>query len=297
MAHTLTLSASHRHRRLAPDHFSEADVPRASIREQVLKRDNYTCQFCSLRFMRHMEASNLNGDHDDNRLDNLATICPLCHQVEHLFQAGYTDGGVLIHFPNTSQCDVNYVALMAWFVIDNTSTPPDWFVENDPQPQGDNATADDLHAWTLRLTSEELLRTMDMTKSKWTNLLNPIVAEPLTLADILASIEIEHPEVYRTRAERLAGLRLLPDRGRFEKQIADWWPELLRTRPLNKWDGAMKRYLSNSGLTFDDMFTRVKDIMDAPRVLTTPKPADENPTPTPDSQTLKSTVSSRYNEI
>lgn len=55
---------------------------------QVLKRDNHTCQECKTK---HQEINKLNvhhkdGDHTNNELKNLETLCIKCHTHKRIFE-------------------------------------------------------------------------------------------------------------------------------------------------------------------------------------------------------------------
>jgi len=53
------------------------------IREKMLTRDDYTCQFCGHRAKKYMQAHHLK-DSSDNSLKNLVTCCVACHAVNHI---------------------------------------------------------------------------------------------------------------------------------------------------------------------------------------------------------------------
>ena len=59
-----------------------------------------------------MELHHLDGNHDNNKNDNLVTICPLCHQCHHLMAASVTNGGRIIYLPEISQTDLNHLCRM-----------------------------------------------------------------------------------------------------------------------------------------------------------------------------------------
>ncbi len=66
------------------------------IRREILKRDNYTCRACGIRSEKYMEVHHINGDHTDNRPENLVTLCPMCHAVFHAGITGIQRRGTLI---------------------------------------------------------------------------------------------------------------------------------------------------------------------------------------------------------
>jgi hypothetical protein len=52
------------------------------LREKMLTRDDYTCQFCGHRAEKYMQAHHLKDSGDDS-LKNLVTCCVACHAVNH----------------------------------------------------------------------------------------------------------------------------------------------------------------------------------------------------------------------
>ncbi len=69
------------------------------IRKEILERDDYTCQACGIRSEKYMEVHHINGDHTDNRPENLATLCPMCHAVFHVGITGIHRRGTLVVSP------------------------------------------------------------------------------------------------------------------------------------------------------------------------------------------------------
>jgi len=51
------------------------------LRKRALERDGYRCQRCDAPYP--LEVHHKNGDPDDNRLENLETVCVPCHKQEH----------------------------------------------------------------------------------------------------------------------------------------------------------------------------------------------------------------------
>jgi hypothetical protein len=66
-----------------------------NLRRQVLQRDDHTCVYCGHRDLRGMEVNHITG-HRDQGLDNLETVCPLCHRVLHAGLFAAIHGSLLI---------------------------------------------------------------------------------------------------------------------------------------------------------------------------------------------------------
>jgi hypothetical protein len=56
------------------------------IRKQVLERDYWTCCGCGHRALKLMHIHHI-GESDDDRLENLCTLCVACHAVLHFGQS------------------------------------------------------------------------------------------------------------------------------------------------------------------------------------------------------------------
>lgn len=54
-----------------------------AIREQVLKRDNYTCVYCDFRAYKFMMVNHI-GPEDNQESENLETVCKPCHAALHI---------------------------------------------------------------------------------------------------------------------------------------------------------------------------------------------------------------------
>lgn len=54
-----------------------------SLREQVRSRDEYTCQYCGVHqdeLSRRIEVHHIDYDKENCKIDNLITLCSLCHR-------------------------------------------------------------------------------------------------------------------------------------------------------------------------------------------------------------------------
>ena len=167
----------------------------AELREKILKRDNYTCQACSFRSLRHQEIHHIDSDHRNNNENNLATLCPLCHQVFHLPLAATTNGGSIIWLPEISQADVNRLC------IGILSVP-----QSQPRSKYFGVSRALLGALEGRRSVVE----------KWGS------TDPGTMAQILINMS---PEEYKNRKKQVQHLRLLPSSSRFETQTKYWASE------------------------------------------------------------------------
>lgn len=77
----------------------EADQAFRAIRPTVLERDDKRCRYCGFRAERYQEVHHLNGDHGDNRPDNLICACAFCHGANHVGFQGVGRRAVLVALP------------------------------------------------------------------------------------------------------------------------------------------------------------------------------------------------------
>lgn len=79
-----------------------------SLRDKVLQRDHFTCQFCGFQAQEHQEIINLDKDYRNNRMGNLMTACPFCAQCHFLDAVGTSfGGGKLVYLPEMTQNELN----------------------------------------------------------------------------------------------------------------------------------------------------------------------------------------------
>lgn len=84
------------------------------LRRRILERDNYTCHFCGFRSLKYMEVHHIGGDAQDNSINNLVTLCPLCHACLHIGFSGLMGRGSLVTTGTPlSQEEINRSALEA----------------------------------------------------------------------------------------------------------------------------------------------------------------------------------------
>jgi len=54
-----------------------------SLRKKILERDNYTCQYCGYRSKKYQLAHHLDGNPNNNKENNLITVCQMCNLILH----------------------------------------------------------------------------------------------------------------------------------------------------------------------------------------------------------------------
>lgn len=62
------------------------------LRLKILKRDDYTCQYCGFRAEKWQIAHHIDGNPNNNEDTNLETICPMCNLIHHSGQGCVVQG-------------------------------------------------------------------------------------------------------------------------------------------------------------------------------------------------------------
>ena len=56
------------------------------LRLKILQRDAYTCQYCRFKAEKWQIVHHIDGNPNNNKEDNLETICPMCNLIHHAGQ-------------------------------------------------------------------------------------------------------------------------------------------------------------------------------------------------------------------
>lgn len=178
----------------------------SSVRKNVLKRDNHTCQFCGFRSQKWQEVHHIDDNHSNNDPSNLITICPLCHLAHHIGLAGLQERGILIYLPEMSQAELNTVVRTLWI-----------------GERGDDPEITKQCKETLaKLYEKSKIAEDKMTK------------DPNMLGELLLSLSDQE---YEKRAERMDGFLLLPLAEGFSGQLDYWIKETYNAVPSSTWKG------------------------------------------------------------
>lgn len=95
----------------------ESDSAFKLIRPKIVKRDDYTCQYCGFKSSKYQEVHHVNDNHDDNSEENLITSCSLCHSCFHIGFAGQNNRGTIIYLDPSleiSQSNLNQLVRVLW---------------------------------------------------------------------------------------------------------------------------------------------------------------------------------------
>lgn len=104
-------------------HPEKGNIEFSNIRQSILERDKFTCQYCGFKSKKFQHIHHLDDDHNNNIDSNLITACPLCHMSQHIGYAGIKGMGVLIYLDqerfgeyalNISQEKLNNIVRLLW---------------------------------------------------------------------------------------------------------------------------------------------------------------------------------------
>ena len=167
-----------------------------TTKNKVLNRDRFTCHFCGFQARKYEEVINLDGNYDNNNLDNIVTVCCFCTQcffLESVGSGGY-GGGTVIYLPEISQPDLNSFCHVVFCAIAN----------------GTNYKASGQAIYqSLRTRSQAVEEKFGEGTS-----------EPAVLGQLILDHQFNYQD--KSCATLLKDLRLLPSQTRFKKQIAEW---------------------------------------------------------------------------
>lgn len=164
--------------------------------QQVLGRDQYTCQFCGFQASQYQEVVNLDKNYRNNKLSNLVTACCFCTQCFFLEAVGKDDygGGVLIYLPEMTQGDLNGMCHVLFCAMAN--------------------------ATNYRTDAQNIYRSFKLR----TQIVEKQLGEGMNDPALFGRMLIDAPDTQRLQVKKeiLTYLRLLPSHTKFGKQIDDW---------------------------------------------------------------------------
>lgn len=164
--------------------------------EKVLKRDQYTCQFCGFQARQFQEIINKDHNYLNNKMSNMLTACCFCTQCFFLEAVGQSEygGGTLIFLPEISQNELNGLCHVLFCAIAN--------------------------ATSYRADAQNIYRNLKLRSQLVENKLGEGMSNPLNLGQMLIDAPLNKRE--QLQSNLLENLRLLPSRTRFNIQIEAW---------------------------------------------------------------------------
>ncbi len=196
--------------------------------DEVLARDGYTCRCCGFYSPQYQRV--IPWDSSTQKAEPFVTVCSFCELSFSLERTGLTGGGILIWLPEMTQAELNHI-MRAIYVA--------------------RAAGGALAEGAARALDVLLMRRTEAKKRLGSD-------DPLLLATVL--VEKTTPEDYRSRGEKLDGLRLLPlDRWLVHVQGSDvdLFPKLLKYWQSS--EGPFGQYRPDQWMKmFDDMTQTVQ---------------------------------------
>ncbi len=217
----LILSASRKSWKMSSTHGTKFDKyyekKHKSTWDKVWKRDNNTCFFCQFKSYEYQEIHHLNDDHDDNSMDNLVTICPLCHQSFHLDTVSNTNGGKIIWLPEFSQQELNYISRAIFIATDEAEVA---------EKEGREVSA---FAKIARMIDTSLSERSLVVEHQF----QAGASEPSVFANALINM---NPAQYDRRFSTLRPFKILATKSRFSIQTKYWRENLFSDIPPATWE-------------------------------------------------------------
>jgi len=189
----------------------ESDHADKAFRElvpEVLRRDDYSCQYCGFQAKKYQEVHHLDDNHHHNDKKNLVTTCCLCHSVNHLGFSAKRNAGVLIFLPpslGVTQAQINALARVLWVM----------------EKSGDQEAQLSSIAYQSRLN-----RLVINARRQFGT------ADLSIIADVLLSMNNQD---YSKRDELFAGLYFLPQQDAFSTQLEYWVKEVFNSMKVSDW--------------------------------------------------------------
>ncbi len=65
-----------------------------ALRQKVMEREDFTCQYCGYRAEKYQIAHHMDEDPENNSMENLSVICQMCNVIMHAGQGCVVQGVV-----------------------------------------------------------------------------------------------------------------------------------------------------------------------------------------------------------
>lgn len=200
------------------------------IRNQVLRRDNFSCQFCGFKsvseskankitrlYSGFLECHHIDDNHANNVPNNVITACPFCHQVFHTGNAGHRSAGNIAFMPYMKQEDIN----LLFNLLAVTK-------------------ANDASAYHNVVKDIEELFTSFMLAAED---IEPGLSSAANFGSIFIGLSIKDKDAFKKIDSFTWGMRLIPDldSGVFDKAV-EYWASNGTWIPERQWTGILDSY-------------------------------------------------------
>lgn len=223
----LILSASNKSWKMATTHGTEYDrvyknskgspAKQYEVFNAVWARDKNKCYYCNFESKKHQEIHHLNDEHEDYSMDNLVTVCPLCHQSFHLDTLSSINGGKIIWLPEFTQQELNYICRAL-------------FIAMTDMDEKEDAKQEPIAFTKIARMIEDSLSNRSLIVEQH---FQTGASEPAVFASALINMK---PDDYERRFVFLKPFKVLPVRARFPIQVKYWKNNTFKDLPVETWE-------------------------------------------------------------
>lgn len=187
-----------------------ADHAYQNLRMRALVRDRFTCRGCgfqtkpdksaastTLAASGYLEVHHADNNHRHNDLENLISLCPFCHSIQHLGISASQGRIALIIMPWLTQPQINLLSNLVSVAMAR---------------EGD----------TLPAAARELYQRLSELHHLVPEVYGEDAADASVMAGALAYLQKNYPDLYGKRQNGLRHLRILPRLEAYPKAIS-WW--------------------------------------------------------------------------
>jgi intracellular multiplication protein IcmJ len=172
----------------------KADPRFSAFEQKVWARDKYTCQFCGFQARSYQEIINIDGNYANNNMANLVTSCCFCAQcffIESVGVGGY-GGGNLVFLPELTQPELNSLCHVLFCAITNDTG--------------------------YKITAQNIYRAFKLRTQAVEDKFGEGTSDPAIFGQLMIDSQITK----EVSSQLFQGIRLLPSRAKFRKQIERW---------------------------------------------------------------------------
>jgi len=191
----------------------EADAEFEKIHASIIVRDKRTCQGCGMRTRAsttsesgYFHVHHIDDNHANNDVGNLVTLCPFCHDVFHIGNAGAQGRASAMWLPQVSQNDLNILFHAMFILMYRGLSDP----QANEQDKDYASKASDLYAQICSTVHNDELEVR----------LGAGMANLRRIGEALAWLGHNKPEAYANRHRFLYGLRTVPDYEFYKSTVA-----------------------------------------------------------------------------
>lgn len=165
------------------------------VAEKILRRDQYTCQYCGFQAKEYQEIVNLDGNYMNNKFSNLITACCFCSQCLFIESMSLEEmgGGQLIYLPEMTQAELNSFCHVLFCAMGNGTGYQD--------------------------SAQTIYRSFKFRSQLVENKYGSGSSNPSVLGQLILEYEAKNPG---SKLDILKDLRMLPSYTKFKVQLNAW---------------------------------------------------------------------------